>query len=266
MENYFPNRTFPVGEFVQVSPAFCYKSCKDVAARRQKQAFSGAADKRVGLAFASKGAFRPMAGDEHCVVAHGPQALGDAVDQRGMVTLRKIGAPDRAGKQHVPDKGPTDLRCVKHHMPRRVARAMAHMQGAVANAYRVTVEKPACGGEAFRMRQAKALALLGQAVNPELVARMRADDWQAKSGREFLGAARMVDVGMGQPDLFQRQPQLTDGVEQQVQVATGIDDGGLEGFVAPDKRAVLLESGDRNGQIAKHEKLSVRVCPWGGEA
>jgi hypothetical protein len=52
-----------------------------------------------------------VTGDEHRVVAHGPQALGDA-----------------AGKQYVTYKSAFQLWRIKHHMARGVARAVAHLQ------------------------------------------------------------------------------------------------------------------------------------------
>ena len=66
---------------------------------------SGPADVRVGPALAPEGALRPVAGDEHRVVAHRPQPLRDAGDQRVMVAPRKVGAADAAGEQHVADEG-----------------------------------------------------------------------------------------------------------------------------------------------------------------
>jgi hypothetical protein len=38
----------------------------------------------------------------------------------------------------------------------------------------------------------------GQAVDPELVARVRADDRQAQLARQRAGAAGVVDVGVGE--------------------------------------------------------------------
>ena len=71
---------------------------------------SGVADKGVGQALLAKAALGAMAGDEDGVVAHRPQALGDAVDQLLVVALRKIRAANAAGKQHIADKGAVDLR------------------------------------------------------------------------------------------------------------------------------------------------------------
>ena len=66
-----------------------------------------------------------MTGDEHRVVTHGLQALGDAVEQILVIALRKIGAAYAAGKQHVTYKSAFQLWRIKHHMARGVARAVA---------------------------------------------------------------------------------------------------------------------------------------------
>jgi len=89
---------------------------------------SGPAHVGVGAALAPEGALRPVAGDEHRVVAHGPQALRDAVDQMLVIALGEIGAADAAGEQHIANKRAVHLGRIKHHMPRRVARAMPHGQ------------------------------------------------------------------------------------------------------------------------------------------
>lgn len=70
---------------------------------------SGIRHIRVAASFPPEGALGAMAGDEHRVVTHWPQALLDAGDQRVMIALRKIGAPDRARKQHISHKGPLGL-------------------------------------------------------------------------------------------------------------------------------------------------------------
>ena len=62
----------------------------------------------------------------------------------------------------------------------------------------------------------------------------------------------MVNVAVGDPNLLQGQTQLFDSVEQHLQIATGVDDSGLQRFVAPDQRAVLLEGGDGDGLVVEH--------------
>ena len=193
-----------------------------------------------------------MPGDEHRLVAHGPQALGDAVDQFLVVAHREIRAADAARKQHIAHKGPVDLRRVEHHMPRRVPGAVAHGQCLVANLHLVAIRQPARGREVLRGRKAEHRALLRQPVDPELVARVGADDGQRQALGQFARAARVIDVRVGEPDLFEREVKTFYLSEQHLQVAAGVDHGGFVGGVAPYERAVLLERGDGDGEVAEH--------------
>lgn len=224
---------------------------------------SGASHVGVAFAFAPKGALRPVAGNEYRVVAHGPQALGDAGDQRVVVALRKIGAANGTCKQHITDKRAVDLGRVKHHMAWRVAGAMAHVQRAVAHGDGVAVVQPACRREDVCGRKTKHLALLRQTVNPELVARVGADDGDVECLRQLGRATGVVDVGVGLPDLGQRHPPLFHLGQQPVQVATRVDDGGLLGLIAPEKGAVLRKGGDGDGRVVQHfiDVLGLQA-PW----
>jgi hypothetical protein len=69
-----------------------------------------------------------MAWNEHRVIAHGPQTLRDAGDQSVVITLWKISSANAARKQNIAHKGTFDFWGMKHHMTRRVARAMSHVQ------------------------------------------------------------------------------------------------------------------------------------------
>jgi hypothetical protein len=55
---------------------------------------------------------------------------------------------------------------------------------------------------------------------------------------------------VGQPNLAQRQLPLLHSGQQQVEIATRVNEGRLQGLVTPDKGAILLKIGDRNGLVA----------------
>ena len=137
-------------------------------------------------------------------------------------------------------------------MAGRMARAVAHGQRFPAYLHAVAIMQPARGREALRGRKAEHRALLGQAVDPELIAFMRADDGQGMRLRKLARAARMVDMRMREPDRAQRQAQALDFGQDDGQVAARVDDGRVAAFAAPDQRAVLLEGGDGNGEVFKH--------------
>src|SRR5690606_28861221 len=48
---------------------------------------------------------------------------------------------------------------------------------------------------------------------------------------------------------------------QLVKVTSRVDDDRLQGFVAPDDGAVLLEGGDRNGEVAQHGAAIIASQP-----
>ena len=72
---------------------------------------------------------------------------------------------------------------------------------------------------------------------------------------QFGGAADMVDMAMGQPDLFDGHVGLLDRRLNLRNVAAGVDHHGLSGGFAPYQRAVLLEQRYRNDERR-------RLSPW----
>jgi len=94
--------------------------------------------------------------------------------------------------------------------------------------------------------------LLGQAVNPELVARVRANDGQAQTFGQLARATGVVNMGVGEPDLFELEAQPFDLCQDFVQITTWVNDRRLQGLVAPDQRAILVKGGDGNGEVLKH--------------
>ena len=134
----------------------------------------------------------------------------------------------------------------------RVAGAMAHGKRAIADRDGIAILQPARGRKGLGPGKAKHLALLRQAVNPELVAGVRANDGQLQPLGQLAGAAGVVDMGVGQPDLFERKAQALHLAQHPVQVATGVDNRRVQRLVAPDQRAILLKRGDGDDEIAQH--------------
>jgi len=128
---------------------------------------------------------------------------------------------------------------------------VAHLQLAAADAHRVAVVQPACRREGLGVGEAEHAALLRQRVDPELVGLVRAFDGQAERARQRAGGAGVVDVRVREPDLLEREAELLHGGEQHLDVAAGVDHGGLVRGVVPDQRAVLLEGCDGDGAVAE---------------
>jgi hypothetical protein len=100
----------------------------------------------------------------------------------------------------------------------------------------------------------------GRSVNPELVTGVRPHDGQAQRAGQLIRAARVVNVRVGQPDLFQRQTESLDLGQQARQVATRIDYGGLHRFVAPHDGTVLGKRGHGNGVVLQHGERADGRC------
>ena len=134
-------------------------------------------------------------------------------------------------------------------MPWRVSGAVAHIERAVAERDGVGIKQPARWRESRSGREAEHLALTGQTVDQELVSRVRANDGQLEFGRQFSRAAGVVDVGMREPDLAQRQALALDFSQHGIKIATGVDNSRLQRLAAPDDGTVLLEGSHRDGEV-----------------
>ena len=79
---------------------------------------------------------------------------------------------------------------------------------------------------------------------------MRALDLHLQRVAQVGGAADMVDMAMGQPDLLDRDAGLLDRRQDLGNVPAGVDHHGLLGRLVPDDGAVLLEQRHRNDNRA----------------
>ena len=207
---------------------------------------------RVAAPLTAKGALGTMAGDEHRVVAHGPQALGDAVDQILVVALGEIGAANAASEQHIADKSALYFGRIKHHVSWGVPWAVAHLQSVRPQGNGVAVTQPARGRESAGGRETIVGRRSLEAIDPKLIPWVRPDDGQLQSLSQLGGATRVVDVRMGDPNRHQFDAQLLASVLEHIQVATRVDDGRGHALVLPDHRAVLLKGRDGDGFVVEH--------------
>jgi len=77
--------------------------------------------------------------------------------------------------------------------------------------------------------------LLRQAVDPELVARVRTDDGDAQALRELTRAAGVVNVRVREPDLRGLDAQAPGFGKQLINVAARVDERRLVRGVAPER-------------------------------
>ncbi len=174
-----------------------------------------------------------------------------------MIAARKIGSPDRAAENHITDDGKAPLLMKKHHVARRVSRAVLDLQNHLANRDRVALVQPPRRRERLRSTHPKLLRLFGQKLNPEQIVFVRALDGQTESLGEFGRTGTMVKVRMGQQNFCQRQAFVLHNLQHLIEITARIDDGSLFRFFAPDDRAVLLEGCYRNDGYLHGELLPI---------
>ena len=119
-------------------------------------------------------------------------------------------------------------------MARCVAWAVAHLQSVRPQGDRVAIGQPARGLEHPGWRKTIGRSRLRQAVNPELVGRVRPDDRQTTELLGQIGRARgVVQVAVGDPNLLQLKALAAHGVQNQIEIAPRIDHRRLMGLVVP---------------------------------
>ena len=118
-------------------------------------------------------------------------------------------------------------------MARGMARTVAHLQRAIAHFDGIAIKQPARWLERLNMREAKLSTLRREAINPELIARIGAYDGNVELAGKLSGPASMIDMGVGQPDLRERQPLTLDCSQYPIKIPTGIDDCCLLSLVTP---------------------------------
>ncbi len=126
---------------------------------------------------------RPVPGHEAHVVAERKQPARESSGS----ACRSRRPENRCGRSTRRTARRRRTRCwsaarVEHHVARRVARAMLHVELDVADLHLVALVEPLVGHEAFALPEAEHAALLGDAVDPELVA--------ADAGRRSAGSGR----------------------------------------------------------------------------
>jgi hypothetical protein len=109
------------------------------------------------------------------------------------------------------------------------------------------------------MRKAKHGTLLGQLVDPKLISGMGADDGQLEPFGQLRRAARMVNMGMRQPNLLKLSVCVFNRRQQPIQIATGIDDGRFFGLIAPNDGAILRKRRDGDGNVMQHDGPEVAM-------
>ena len=113
--------------------------------------------------------------------------------------------------------------------------------------------QPARGGDGQGLFfKAEGAHLLLEAVEPKFVSFVWADDGDGKFLGKRADGADVVDVGVGEPELFELHAEFCRFGFNACGFAAGVDGGGFFGVAAPEDGAVLFKGGDRDGVVAEH--------------
>ena len=157
-----------------------------------------------------------------------------------MIAARQVAAADRAGEQHVADERDSRALMEEHDMARRMPRAVPHAERRLAHRHGVAVLQPAVRGAGPGIGKSRPPGAASQFVQQEGVVLVRPLDFDPELARQLGRAAGMVEMAMGQKDLFQGHPLQLQGGPESVQIPAGVDKRALLGARTPHQRAILL--------------------------
>ena len=89
---------------------------------------------------------------------------------------------------------------------------------------------------------------------------VRADHRDPQRLAQLVGAAGMVDMAVGNPDLLQRDAVFADDLQDHLDVTAGVDDDALLAVHIEENRAVLLEGGDGDDPGLQHAHDDRFLC------
>ena len=186
-----------------------------------------------------------MAGKERDLVAEREEFFADGLNELVMVSLRKIGAPDRAIEDHIAYETVGRLAVEEDEMSRGMPWAVQDFQALFPKRDGIGLVEPSIRleGRAFH---AIALRLAGNGLDEELVRGVRPLDWYPKRGGKGRGHPGVVQVSVGDKDFLHRHPCCLDLAEDAIEIPSGVNDGPGVGGGASKQRAVLPEAGNRD--------------------
>ena len=116
-----------------------------------------------------------MPTDERKLVAERQEFGADRVNERGMVTIWKIRAANRALEDNIADDGKALFAIDEYDGARRVARAVQHIEGMAADSHGIALVQPTVWRDRAR-RQTVSLSLSLKGIEQRPVGLVRAFD------------------------------------------------------------------------------------------
>ena len=199
-----------------------------------------------------------MAGDEPYILAQRPELGDDALYELLVVSPWQIGSSHRPCEQYIADHSHPRCRLEEDHMSGCVAGAMPDGERLASHFHRVAVTKPAIGGESPAL-EAEHAGLHGYAVYPPAIALMRSLYRHGQTLGQLGDAAGMVQMAVGDQNLFDLDPMLVDHALDTFEITAWIDDGTAKTVGIIEDGAVLLERGDRNNQITDFRPVHATI-------
>ena len=178
------------------------------------------------------------------VVSQRPEFLGDGRDQLGVIAAREVRASDRAPEHDIAYEGDFRLLLEEDDVARCVAWAMPNAQRDLADLDLVSIRQPAVRGACFALKSVSA-TVLRQPLEKKLVLRVRALDRYAELSRQGGGPSGVIQMAVGQQNLFNFNLLRGNCCFEARDVAAGIDERCPAGPGAPNNRAVLSKRRDR---------------------
>ena len=187
-----------------------------------------------------------MARYKRDIVAKGPQSVLNGIQQGLVITTGEIRAADGSLEQHIPDHRQAIVGIKENYMSRRMPRAMQHIKSDVSNGDLVVLFKPTIRHEGTPPGQPELTGLFGDIGDQEIIIPMRSFNRALELFSQCRGTACVVKMAMGNQDFFDGDTVLFNGIEDSVDIPTGINDRAPHGLGAPQYGTVLRKCGNRN--------------------
>ena len=187
-----------------------------------------------------------MAREDCDVVGEGEERIADGFEELLGVASGEVGAADRAGKEGVSGEEKGLLREIEADAALGVAGGVEDGACQAGDGDDLAVFEAGVWRGDFRGGNAEPSSLnihhpdQGQVV-------LVVEDGRSGEALEALGSGDVVDVGVGDDDLLDRELMLFEGTDDAGDVVAGIDDDGFAGgFVAKDGAVALERADDEN--------------------
>lgn len=191
-----------------------------------------------------------MSGNDGYRIGQSKKVLVDGGEEFAGVASGEVGAADGAGEEGVSGEEEGLLREVEADATFGVAGGVEDGAGEAGDGDDLAVVEGVVGGKDFGGRDAEPAGLDVHHVDQGEI-KLVVENGCASEFFKALGSSDVVDVGMGDDDLFEGKVMLLEQLDDAGDVVAGIDDNGFMGaFVAKDGTVAL--EGANNEDFVDH--------------